>query len=342
MKPCYINSAVSISAQDTLNDSNFLENTISFEGKLAEAIHPNYKKFLSPIASRRMATAVKMGVAAAKKALELAKLEMPDAIITGTGIGCIEDSEKFLNAILDNDEEFLTPTSFIQSTHNTVGAQIALTLKCKGYNVTYVQGAASFESAVIDAQLMLHENEANTILVGGTDELGKFLINDIIFAEEAEEHPIQTPFGEGAHFFSLSSYKQTNSFCALKGLKIFNKARTDTIETKIKAFLKENYLVPEDIDAVILGKNGDAFDVLYQTLQDSIFRDTPQLHYKHLCGEFFTASAFGFWIATNIIKQQQIPDVLTLNSIAKSSYKNVLLYNQLKGQQHSFTLVTSC
>lgn len=342
MKPCYINSAVSISAQDTLDNSSFLENTISFEGKLAKAINPNYKKFISPIASRRMATAVKMGVAAAKKALELAELEKPDAIITGTGIGCIEDSEKFLNAILDNDEQFLTPTSFIQSTHNTVGAQIALTLKCKGYNVTYVQGAASFESAVIDAQLMFHENEANTILVGGTDELGKFLINDIILAEEAEKQPILTPFGEGAHFFTLSSLKQNNSFCVLKGLKIFNKATTETIQTKVETFLKENHLMSEDIDAVVLGKNGDAFDVLYQALQDSVFKDTPQLHYKHLCGEFFTASAFGFWAATNIIKQQYIPDVLKLNAIVKSGYKNILLYNQLKGQQHSFTLLSSC
>lgn len=59
-------------------------------------------------------------------AMKDANVESVDAIITGTGLGCIEDSEKFLKSILDNKEEFLTPTSFIQSTHNTVGAQIAL------------------------------------------------------------------------------------------------------------------------------------------------------------------------------------------------------------------------
>ena len=53
---------------------------------------------------------------------------MPDAIITGTGLGCLEDTEKFLTAMVTNKEEFLTPTSFIQSTHNTVSAQIALLL----------------------------------------------------------------------------------------------------------------------------------------------------------------------------------------------------------------------
>lgn len=342
MKPCYINSSASISAQDTLEASHFLEDIISVEEKLARATHPNYKTFISPIASRRMATGVKMGIATAKTALEAAHLDMPDAIITGTGMGCIEDSEKFLNAIIDNDEQFLTPTSFIQSTHNTVGAQIALTLKCKGYNVTYVHGAVSFESALLDTQLMLHENAANTILVGGTDELGKQFINDIVLAEAEENKPITTPFGEGAHFFTLSSSKEETSFCRLKALKIFNIATTETIENKAKSFLKENNLTSEDIDAIILGKNGDAFDVLYQTLQNSIFKNTPQLHYKHLCGEFFTASAFGFWATTNIIKQQSIPKVLKLNSEEKSSYKNILLYNQFKGKQHSFTLLTSC
>ena len=342
MKPCYINSSASISAQDTLDSSHFLEDTIIAEEKLARAIHPNYKTFISPIASRRMATGVKMGIATAKTALEIAHLETPDAIITGTGMGCIEDSEKFLNAIIDNDEQFLTPTSFIQSTHNTVGAQIALTIKCKGYNVTYVHGAVSFESALLDAQLMLHENAANTVLVGGTDELGKQFINDIVLAETEENKPITTPFGEGAHFFTLSSSKEETSFCSLKGLKIFNKATTETIEAKAESFLKENNLAPENIDAIILGKNGDAFDDLYQTLQDSIFKNTPQLHYKFLCGEFFTASAFGFWVATNIIKKQIIPKVLRQNSEEKSSYKTILLYNQFKGKQHSFTLLTSC
>ncbi len=342
MKLCYINSAASISAQDTLDDSNFLENSILIEEKLANAIHPNYKTFISPIAGRRMATGVKMGIAASKTALQNAELETPDAIITGTGMGCIEDSEKFLNSIIDNDEKYLTPTSFIQSTHNTVGAQIALTLKCKGYNVTYVHGSVSFESAVIDAQLMLHENTANTVLVGGTDELGKQFIYNIVEAEAQENQPISTAFGEGAHFFVLSSSKEKNSFCALKGLKIFNKVTPETIEDKVENFLKEHNLLAEDIDAIVLGKNGDGFDDLYQTLQDSTFKTSPQLHYKHLCGEFFTASAFGFWAATKIIKQQHIPEVLKLNSLEKPSYKNILLYNQFKGQQHSLTLLTSC
>jgi len=117
-----------------------------------------------------MAKGVKMGLAASTKALKEANVEVPDAIITGTGMGCIEDSEKFLKALIDNNEEYLTPTNFIQSTHNTVGAQIALGLGCKGYNFTYVNGAVSFESALLDAKLQIENDEENTILVGAADE----------------------------------------------------------------------------------------------------------------------------------------------------------------------------
>jgi hypothetical protein len=287
MQPCYINSVASISAQDTFNSTSFLETSISHAGKTAKAIHPQYKEFISPIESRRMSTGVKMGLATSKKALLNARLETPDAIITGTGMGCIEDSEKFLNAIIDNNEQYLTPTSFIQSTHNTVGAQIALTLKCKGYNVTYVHGAVSFESALVDAQLMLHEHTVENILVGGVDELGSQFIQDVILKEAQESKPIITAFGEGAHFFTVSSLKQKNSYCELKAIEIINKATPESINDKLQNFLKRSGLLVSDIDAIVLGKNGDGFDIYYQNLQDSIFNNIPQVYYKHLCGEIF-------------------------------------------------------
>ncbi|RYZ82834.1 MAG: hypothetical protein EOP06_21045 [Proteobacteria bacterium] len=84
---------------------------------------------------------MKNGIVASTVAMKEAAMEMPEAIITGTGMGCIEDSDKFLKAIIDNGEQFLTPTSFIQSTHNTVASSIAISLGCKSYNFTYVNGA---------------------------------------------------------------------------------------------------------------------------------------------------------------------------------------------------------
>ena len=174
MRAVYINSVGSISSQKIFDNSGFLDEIISYEDNILSVVDPNYKDYISPAASRRMAKGIKMGVVASKIALNEANLETVDAIITGTGMGCLKDSEKFLSGLIDNNEQYLTPTSFIQSTHNTVGGQIALGLKCKGYNFTYVHSSISFESAVLDAKSMLENNEANSVLVGGVDEIGDY------------------------------------------------------------------------------------------------------------------------------------------------------------------------
>ena len=153
----YINGVGSISAQHTSNSQSFLNDIVYSESNSLKAIEPDYKAFINPTLIRRMGRIIKMGVTAAQICLKDAGVEMPDAIITGTGLGCIEDTEKFLTAIIENKEQFLTPTSFIQSTHNTVGGQIALLLKCNNYNFTYVHRGFSFETCVLDALMLLKD-----------------------------------------------------------------------------------------------------------------------------------------------------------------------------------------
>ena len=97
-----------------------------------------------------MSRIIKMGVRR-MECLKEAGVENPGAIITGTAYGCLADTESFLTKMVENKEELLTPTAFIQSTHNTVGAQIALMLKCHNYNNTFVHRGFSFENALLDA-----------------------------------------------------------------------------------------------------------------------------------------------------------------------------------------------
>ncbi len=339
MKKLYIHSAVSVSAQDTFDSNEFLAKPILHSEKKINALQPDYKEFISPIASRRMASGVKMGFSAAKFALEQSGLLQPDAIITGTGIGCIENTEKFLNTLISNNEEFLTPTSFIQSTHNTVGAQIALGLECKAYNTTYVHGALSFESALMDAQLMLQQEEAQHILVGGVEELGTEFVDYVQMMEDQEENGIKVPFGEGASFFVMSTEQKQNAV-QLRDVESLSSASAGTIIEKLKDFLTRNELSSTEIDAVVFGKNGDGFDMYYDELSKALFSSTLQLAYKHLSGEFYTASAFGFWIAHEVLKTQKVPKTLITYGEPKKDLKNILLYNQFKGRDHSFTLLS--
>lgn len=353
MKHCYINGLGCVSAQHT-TEGLFLENIASYDTNILPVINPNYKDYIPPAAARRMAKGVKMGVVASSLALKESGIETPDAIITGTGMGCVQDSEKFVSAVIDNDEQFLTPTSFIQSTHNTVGAQIALGLQCKAYNFTYVHAAISFESCLVDAQLLFNENEVSTILVGGIDEHGKHtnVLHQLIGHIKKEEvgttdlissNTEGTIFGEGAVFFSLSAEKNDNSYAKLVDVEIYSRLKHEELETRVNKFLTRNKLSINEIDAVILGNNGDIkYDAYYNKLQEGFFKDTQRIYYKHLCGEFNTASSFGFWVASNVIKHQHIPEVIKMNEIASKPYKTVLLYNQYRGENHSLVVLQSC
>ncbi|HUH28226.1 beta-ketoacyl synthase chain length factor [Gelidibacter sp.] len=337
MKKVYLNTAVNISAQDTFDQEGFLNETKELSGKTITANYPNYKHYITPANLRRMAEAVKMGVTAATQALKNMAITQPDAIITGTGMGCIDDTEKFLNAIISNSEQFLTPTSFIQSTHNTVGAQIALNLKCKAYNNTYSQASVSFEWALMDAQVLLQQGEAENVLVGGYEELGKEIVTYRRMMEDADSLGIQVPFGEGATFFIVSSEKTENSI-ELMDIEVWSKISTTSIQDNIMRFLEKNTLQLSEIDALIVGRNGDVFDHYYNLTAD-LFENITQLHYKHLSGEFYTASSFGLWTAYEILSRQEIPKALIFKGETKSNKHTILLYNQFKGRDHSFILL---
>ena len=267
----YIHSAVAISAQDTFEKKSE-QQTISISEEKAPAIHPNYREYISAAAARRMAPAVKMGVAAAKKALFAAGIAQPDAILVGSGMGCMQDTEKFLNALLANNETFVTPTAFIQSTHNTVGAQIALELQCHSYNNTYVHGSVSFEHALLDAQLYLTEHTQSEVLVGGVDELGTEFVNYVQLIERNNPDGIRVPLGEGAGFFTLSNEKK-DSCCAITGVKTLRKIVNTEVGGEINTFLKDNALKASEIDAVFVGTTGDRYDVFCEQIED-LFADT--------------------------------------------------------------------
>ncbi len=354
MSKIYINGLGCISTQKTF-DTVFLEEAVINEIDTILPIHqPVYKDFISPIASRRMAKGVKNGIVASTLALREANLETVDAIITGTGMGCIEDSEKFLKAIINNNEEFLTPTSFIQSTHNTVGGQIALGMQCKAYNLTYVNGSVSFESGLLDAKMMMEENEASSILVGGIEEtadytMSLFRLAGFIKKENQNAHSFSEStskgavLGEGATFFVVEKEATKSTIASVLDVEILNKLEIDEVENKAISFLASNNLKLTDIDAVVFGYNGDVdSDLYYKNLHENTFKNTPQVYYKHLSGEYDTASAFGLWVGSKIIQTQTIPDIVKLNAIEKEGYKTILLYNQRNGIDHSFTLISSC
>lgn len=128
------------------------------------------KQFVSPIEQRRMDILTKASIYTSLKALSLAGMIMPDAIIVATAEGMMQNSEKILKGIVATGEDSVSPTLFMQSTHNTLAGILASRLKCHGYNITYTQGADSLKWALTDAHKLIAEGKAKVVLVGYHDE----------------------------------------------------------------------------------------------------------------------------------------------------------------------------
>jgi hypothetical protein len=127
------------------------------------------------------------------------------------------------------------------------------------------------------------------------------------------------------------------------GVKTFNTLAKSELVVSLEEFLNENNISVADIDVLIGGNNGDMdYDDYYLELTNGPFKNTQQVYYKHLSGEFNTASAFGFWLGAKILKTQHIPNAIALNTIRVHKIEIVLLYNQYRGKNHSFTLLRRC
>ncbi len=301
-----------------------------------------------------MSRIIKMGVAAALECLQEASLTQPGAIITGTAYGCLEDTGIFLKKMVENNEELLTPTAFIQSTHNTIGAQIALILACNQYNNTFVHRGFSFETALLDAILLIKENEADNILVGAVDEitsysydiLSRFGLYKNNFRSNLDlynNNSKGTIAGEGAAFFVLSREPSSTDYAVLDAMTTFYKPKdNNAIQEKILSFLNAQSLTVADIDLVITGRNGDRYgDEIYNKLEGSLFSEIKQGSYKHLCGEYPTSTSFALWVAANIIKTGVVPAAISKLLNGEEKVKRILLYNHYLQVHHSLFLIIS-
>ena len=231
-------------------------------------LNPDYKQYISPSSLRRMSKVMRMSLTASKVCLEIARIEQPDAIIIGSGLGCVQDTAKFLNQVIDQKEQLLNPTAFIQSTHNTVSGQIALLLSCQQYNLTFSQKTISFETALLDAIMLLGENGIRHILLGGVDEIVEesfdLMVQSGCVKTGMEDNILESRSdgavaGEGATFFLLSDTLSEGSLARIDDLEIIHMVEgIDELRARLESFLARNGLTTEDIDLLVSGKNGDA------------------------------------------------------------------------------------
>jgi hypothetical protein len=344
----YIHQTYCISPQqDLLQDDIELINE-PVDKKLL-AIEPSYDK-IPPGILRRMGKSIRMGVGAALPLM--AEANKIDGIIMGSANAGMDDCVKFLNQIVQYEEGQLTPGSFVQSTGNVIAGQLGLISKNKGYNITHIHLGLAFENALLDAMMQLNTNPSNAYLVGGVDEISPFHYNIETLAGSYKKEDISNKnlyetdsagciVGEGAAMFMVNSSADA-AIAGVKSISTLHSNDKELVKQQLDLFLQKNLAPGETIDLFLSGENGDNRTVAFYEACETLFPDdTSIVRYKHMTGDFATASALGLWYACQFSKSQQVPTQMFKKKTSKTIYNNILLYNNFKGLQHSFILVSN-
>lgn len=299
----FIQHIESITHQDSFQKKNIWEELKPLTAG-TELISPDYKNYIPVAALRRLSTILRMGITASKACQEKVSTEF-DSISVGTALGCLTDTEKFLVTINTVSGDILSPTAFIQSTHNTISGQISLDLKNHAYNMTHTQNALSFEVALKDGLLCIDEGK-NSVLVGAADEA-------IPFLERLRGSLIQTshPFTSGVTFMVLSGEKG-NSISHIQGCEVFFSA--ENTESRVEEFLTSNNCSFQELDLIIEAGSG--------------FKSKVNTHYSFpdYSGYYQSASAFAVHMANDWL-------------IDNSNANKILIINNLESNKLGLTLI---
>jgi 3-oxoacyl-[acyl-carrier-protein] synthase II len=347
---CYINGMGCVSPQATFDKDTFLDAPIHYDQQILTCVVPEFKKYINPVMIRRMNRIIRIGMSAARMAIDEAGLTMPDAIITATGYGCADDTIKFLEEIIHNGEKELTPTYFTQSTYNALSGLIALSLKCNNYNTTYVHRAFAFESAVLDTMLQLAADPTRRVLVGGYDESNQphYLVTSRVGYYKMQPTPANDLYssgtsgtiqGEGAAFFAVSAQPTATSYAAIDGVKtMLAPTSTASYQAAVEAFLAQHDTQLSEIDLIISGRSGCIIHDAYLThIEQGIASQIPKAYYKHLIGDYSVTSTFATWLAARILQEQRVPAAL-LPTASPSQYRRILYLNQYMGAEYTMML----
>ena len=291
----YIKAATQISMQQPLSEE-WMTTPVEHTEPYVRSLDPNFRDWLNPLESRRMGKILKRALVTAQKVMHDSGVQQPDAVITGTGLGCIENTELFLDQLCREGEEMLKPTYFMQSTHNTISSLISIHDHLHGYNTTYSHKSVSFDSAFLDAFTQLLLGDIQTALVTGNDEMTPTYFSILQRAGYVGQ-PGQVAAGETSVAMMLTT-DPADALCEIE-------------EVSMSVRGVQQPFAPADL--LMLGTNGvPQNDQLYREVAQQM-PGVETFEYKRLFGESYTVSGLGIYAAAHLLSQGRAGRVLFVN-----------------------------
>ncbi len=268
-------------------------------GALADAA------LLTPNQRRRLCRMVQMALIAARRS------HTPDppqrlAVVIGTGLGCLEEGAVFIENMISKEERSPMPSRFPGSVHNAPAAQIAIDLGALAMNSAPTAGEISFESALWQGLRQLVADEADAVLVGAVDELNKYPLS---IGKRWGFWTGQTIPGEGAMVAGLARADKADALLVRVTTVRLGRYRRPFDPEREAEWIAASVDM-ERVDVVLSGAKGwPALDAQYAAVVAALSkragRNLEHQTYKHLCGEFHSASAFGFSVAVKLARRSR-------------------------------------
>lgn len=260
---------------------------------------------LTPNQRRRLNRITQMAIFAARRSHPSPPTKRL-AVALGTGFGCLDEGAIFIENLFTKNEAEPMPTRFPGSVHTAPSGQVAIDLGATGLNSAPTMGEISFESALWQAMNQIATGEADEALAGAVDELNKYPLS---IGKRWGFWNDRTIPGEAAVVANLA--KQPADRAPLARVTTVRLGRFPRpFEAKREADWITAAVDLASIQTIVTGAKGwPALDDYYNEVIAELTRRTGRhftiCHYKQDCGEFYSASAYGFSVAVELAQKNQ-------------------------------------
>lgn len=290
------------------------------------------KEFIAPMKMRRMNVLSRLGVAAAKLAIDDcgATLEHDTGVAVGTAFGPVQTSVEYMQEYVAKGPALAPPQLFAESVANAPGSHIAIEWGLRGFNITITQRESSVLAAAMFASAQLLKNNVRAALIGGVEEANEMLfsvldrIGALAHANGTTDEAAR-PFdrrrnglvlGEAGAML-IAGVGTRKPYGYLSG---FGMARDTTasisdwgtdheaVATAMRAAIEDAELSLADIDAIYASANGSLRgDALEQRAIKSLFAAVPPVvATKGIFGEYAAGGGLQLAAALLALDEQKL------------------------------------
>lgn len=137
------------------------------------------KDFIAPMKLRRMNMLSRLGMAAAKLAIEDcgAPPGPNTGVAIGTAFGPVQTSVDYMQEYVEKGAALAPPQLFAESVANAPGSHVAIEWNLRGFNVTFTQRESSALAAAMYASSQMVKGSVDAALIGGVEDVNEMLFS---------------------------------------------------------------------------------------------------------------------------------------------------------------------